>query len=1072
MNLNLKNIILSFAFILLNLISPASTEAAPEQYHFEAIPGSYNHLISALHRARNGMIWVGTASGLNRYDGYTISRAKTEFPDSTVFLEEHIKKICEDAQGRLWIKAEGQIYGVYDPSTHKILADFDKVLTDAGIPTGLVNDIGADKDGSIWIVMAGDGIYKISQGTGTAMKADIPISKGYNFSSIAFNKFGSPVCVDECGTVTLLDPHNLRTIEQSSPILDPSSGRKEFFEVIVDYNNRYWVCAPKIFELYDGKSGKWISHLIPERERTINVKCIYPDDNGDLWILRDNHGLEKVVTSEGQISFLTVDHPGDITYKNTLTNILKDNAGTIFLGSYKKGLFTDNNCIHKFSLEEFPDVNCMTAAADNCVWIGTDNFGLWKWNTATGDKHPLPDPTEGDNPSAITSLVVTKDNTLYVGAFSHGLRRVRGGKFEKIVTGTPLDSSFSWSLDSDGKDGVWIASLGNGAFHYNPTTGEIKEFNTANSGIRSDYLTSVEYSGDGRVFFGHGGGIDYFDPEDGLIHDINELSNNFDTSDWKISQLFEDSRGLLWVATSQGLKVIDRVHNKMTDVVTYDGKINNYITGIIEDDGESIWISEGRILTNLVINYAEATGNIEITAKHYDTEDGLMDSEFNQRSFVKLPTGEIMLGGLYGANRFVPTELKYNSIPPKVIFTDLFISSNFVHAGEKVGGKVVMDKTLHDGGEINLSHKIKDFSIYFTTDNYALADKTTYRYKLEGYDDNWQTLSSGIHSVTYTNLSPGNYCLIVYAINSDGFESLSPAKLYIKVYPSMWRTIWAYIIYALLLVLLVWGVMSLITNFEKRRLERLKDEELNQLKYNFFKKMGKDFRNPLTNILSPIDGIIQGADNPLQRKRLRLLKDNMNEILSKVNQMLDSNQDNQEQLSFDPQDGDIVSVCKTVFDSFTTLAERKRVNYTFRSNQQEITLAFDKEKLEKIVYNLINNAFKFTPPYGNINVSVDKTGDVFSSVRIKVADTGNGIDDKDKAYIFDSFYHLNDSSKSELEIETGLALSQVSKYVGMHKGTVKVTDNVDTGSVFTVELPISHVEQSSEQPRSDEYSLE
>lgn len=1070
--MTLRNIILSFAFLVLNVITPVIAVASPERFQFEPIPGSYNHLISALHRDHNGMIWVGTATGLNRYDGYNISRAKTEFPDSTVFLEEHIKKICEDTQGRLWIKAEGQIYGVYDPSTHKILADFDKVLTDAGIPTGLVNDIQADKDGSIWIVMAGDGIYKIPQGSGKAIKADIPIPKGYNFSSITFNKFGSPVCVDESGTLTWIDPHTLKTKEQSTPIFDPSSGNKEFYEVTVDNNNRYWIYAPKNLELFDGKAGKWISDWIPDREKNVDVKYIYPDDNGDLWILRDNHGLEKVETSEGQISFRAVDHPGDITYKNTLTNIFKDEAGTTFLGSYKKGLFTDNDCIHKFSLEEFPDVNCMTAGTDNWVWIGTDKSGLWRWNTATGEKYPLPDLTEGENPSAITSLVTTSDNTLYVGAFSHGLRRVRGGKFEKIVTGTSLDTSFPWSLDSDGKDGIWIASLGNGAFHYNPSTGEIKEFTTSNSGIRSDYLTSVEYSGDGRVYFGHGGGIDYYDPADGKIHDINQLSKNFDTSDWKITQIFEDSRGLLWVATSQGLKIIDRVHKKMTDVVTYEGKINNYITGIIEDDGESIWISEGRILTNLNVNYVDATGDIEISAKHYDTGDGLMDSEFNQRSFVKLPSGEIMLGGLYGANRFNPIEIGYNSIAPKVIFTDLFISNQFVHAGKKVGGKVVMEKALHDGGVIKLSHKIKDFTIKFTTDNYALPEKTTYRYKLEGYDDNWHTLSSGSHSVTYTNLSPGNYCLIVYAINGDGFESLDPAKLYIKVYPAIWRTIWAYIIYAILLVLAVWGIMSLITRFERKRLERLKEEELNQLKYNFFKKMGNDFRNPLTKLISPIDGIIQGADNPQQRKRLRHLKDNMNELLYSVNQMLDSNDDKQAEFPFDPQEGDIVSVCKTTFDSFVSLAERKRVNYTFRSNQPEITMAFDKDKLQKIVYNLIESAFKFTPPYGSIKVSVDKTGDVFSAVRIKVADTGNGIDDKDKEFIFDSFYHLNDNSKSDLEIETGLALSQVSKYVGMHRGTVKVTDNVETGSVFTVELPIDHVDSVVEPPQSNESSID
>ena len=1060
--MNLRKNIISFVFLALTALSPVMAKAMSTRHHFEAIPGSYNHLITTLHQDHNGMVWVGTATGVCRFDGYSIIPARTEFPDSATFINGYIQKICEDSQGRLWVKTEGQSFGIYDPVSLKIYADPDQVLTDAGIPTGLVNDIQSDKDGSIWIAMANDGLYKIPNGIGHARKADFIPPEGFSISNINFNKFGSPVIVDESGALTWIDPHSLKTISHVAP--DDTNGPKikENYMLTIDHNNRYWVFSPRLIEVYDGKEGKWISNKIPQRERHVNVKHIYQDDNGILWIVRDNHGLEQIAFNGDQIHFITADYPDDATYKNTLTYILKDNAGTTFLGSYKKGLFTDNNCIHKFSLEKLPDVNCMTPADGPWVWVGTDSSGLWKWNTSTGEKYSIPDPADGDTPGAITSLATTKDGTLYVGAFQRGLRRVRNGKFENVNTGSNLDICYAWSVAHDGEGGIWVASLGRGVFHYNPATGEIKEFNTSNSGLRSDYLTSALKSKDGNVYFGHSGGIDFFNASDNRIHDIKSLNKDFDTSSWKISQLFEDSRGLLWVATSQGLKLIDREHGKMMEVATYDGKTKNYITGLIEDNNGTIWVSEGRVLTSLNISYAEETGNIDIFQRHYDMEDGLMDSDFNQRSFAKLPSGEILLGGLYGVNHFKPTEIQFNSIAPRINFTDLYISNQLVLPGKKIGGKVIINEALRDGGEIQLPHSVKDFIIYFTTDNYALPDKTVYKYKLEGYDDGWRTLSSGQHSVTYTNLSPGNYSLLVIGINNDGYESLEPAIISIKVSPSIWRTVWAYIIYVILFALAVFAALKLFTRFEKNRLLKIKEDELNQLKYKFFKKMGNDFRTPLIEIMPPLDGIIQSADNPQQRKRLRLLKEKVTELLSNVNILLDIDGDKQDEVPFDPTEGDVVSVCKRVFDSFASTAERKRVNYTFQSSQPEIIMAFDEGKLEKIIHNLIDSAIKFTPPYGTINVSVEKTGEVFSSLRIKVADTGNGIQDKDKEFIFDSFYHLKDKNKSELEIQTGIALNQVSKYVGLHRGTVKVTDNVETGSVFIVELPIDNMEQTND----------
>ncbi len=1063
MPMKLKTLILSSAFFTMLTTATGETLAADKSRNFEVIPGQYNHQITTIHQHNNGLIWIGTANGLCTYDGYSVMPALTQHPDSVTFINEYINKICEDSKGRLWIKTQGN-YGIYDPTTLTEYGDFNKILQEAGVSDGMINDIESDKDGSIWVAIAGEGLFKIPGGTEKAQKSSFQPSKEFNISNITFNKYGSPILVDESGTLTWIDPSTLNVIDQVKPDHPISPNLKENYQLsTVDKSNRYWIYSPTIMGIYDANEGKWITNMIPEKEQHVNIKSIYQDRKGEVWLARDNHGLEHF-GKDGQTShFITADKEGDITYKNTITYFLEDNTGTVWLGTQKKGLLTYNECVRKFDLEELPDVNCMLAADGTWVWVGTDSSGLWRWNTATGEKYPVADPAEQGVPAAITSLVSTDDNTLYVGAFAHGIRRVRNGRYEKIVTGTPLDTSFAWSLISDGSGGLWIATLGSGVFHYNPATGNVKQFTEANSGLESSYVNTGIRSKDGRIYFGHSNGISYYEPADGQIHDMKDLDKNLNTAGWKVSQLFEDSRGLLWVATADGLKVVDRTHGIKTSVKTFQDK-NNAIFGIIEDNGGSLWLTEGRTLTNIIINYTDRTGELELTQRHYDTSDGLMDSEFNQRSFAKTPSGEILVGGLYGANRFVPAEIKYNSINPRVIFTYLYISNKLIRPGDGPKDKPILTTSLHDGGEINLPYGTKDFTIFFTTDNYALSEKTTYHYKLEGYDNEWLTLPEGQHSVTYTNIPSGHYRLLVTGINSDGYESEIPGILNITVASSFWSSIWAILIYIATLALIGYGIYFLTNRVTKKRIqekmkeeERKKQDEINQLKFQFFTNISHDLRTPLTLIVSPLDEMIKETEEPRQQKRLKLLKDNAMRLLTLVNQLLDFRKNEVAGLQFTPEEADIVSFSKGVCDSFTAMSERKKVNFSFYSDRSEIMMSFDKDKIEKIFMNLLGNAFKFTPSYGRVDVALEIVGDDTPKLRIKVADSGPGIPDEDKEKIFEQFYQSNEKVGSQVQMGSGIGLSMVKEYVRLHDGTIRVTDNVEYGSVFIIEIPILHI---------------
>lgn len=1046
-----------------------------EPHQFEVVQGAYNHLLTTMHRHSNGLIWVGTSTGLCRYDGYSILPVSVILNDSSSFLNDYILKISEDSKGRLWIKTQGR-YGMYDPSTHIVSENISEIFPKANIK-GKISELEADSNGGLWIATDGPALYFLPADADNVKEIIGFPNKDYNVTSIAM-KDGWAVCTDQSGTITWIDPATLKVARSATSPGLPGKFGKQDFQLTIDRDGRYWVYCTFSIEVYDDKAKTWISDQIPDKDRHGNIRNIYQDKEGHLWIARDNHGLEEILTDTNGIHFVTADTPGGITHKNTITCFMEDTHGSRWLGTYKMGLLSYHNCVHKFSIDPLPDVNVMLPAEGNWMWAGTDSSGLWKWNTATGEKIHFPDPSEGDSPSAITSLASIGPDDIYIGSFSRGLRRWHSGKFEKVATGTQLDNCYIWAITADKNGFLWLSTLGSGIFKFDTSTGETVAIKSAPNGLQSPFVVSSIVSKDGRVYFGSAYGIAYYDPIDSLLHNIKDLDNAFETDGWGLTQLFEDSRGLLWAATSNGLKVIDRTHAKITKVNTGEGTFNNYVTGITEDNGGSMWITEGRSLTNLKINYNDKTGEISVSARPYDTRDGLINCDFNQRSLTKSPSGEIFAGGLYGVNRFTPTEIQFNTVRPTVIFTDLYIDNHLVHPGEKYDGKVNIDTALHDGGTVNLASGTRDFAVFFTTDNYALPEKTTYQYRLEGYSDEWRTVAPGQHSVSYTNLSPGRYRLLVNGINGDGYESVKPAELTIIVHPPFWASNWAIVIYVLLAFLAVWGIAKIVAMLERKRYERKieeenrsKQEEINQLKFKFFTNVSHDLRTPLTLIVSPLEEMLKETSDPRQKQRLSLMRSNATRLLTLVNQLLDFRKNEVAGLQLNATYSDVVAFSKNVCDSFSAITERKNVELTFFSDRDSIKMLFDLDKLEKIFMNLLGNAFKFTPVGGRVDVSLEQVGDENPMLRIKVADTGIGIKDKDKEHIFERFYQVDDNGDSHPNMGSGIGLSMVSEYVKLHQGTIRVTDNVGCGSVFIIDIPIRSAAQEEDSKETDKDNI-
>ena len=363
----------------------------------------------------------------------------------------------------------------------------------------------------------------------------------------------------------------------------------------------------------------------------------------------------------------------------------------------------------------------------------------------------------------------------------------------------------------------------------------------------------------------------------------------------------------------------------------------------------------------------------------------------------------------------------------------------------------MIEKELNDVENVEFDYKQNIFSVSFASDNYNLPEKTQYMYKLEGFNNDWLTLPLGVHNVTFTNLAPGKYVLRVKAINSDGYVGIKEATLGIVVNPPFWMSWWAYLLYAvgLVIVLFLARYRMLKREREKFHLQQIenevaKNEEINNMKFRFFTNVSHELRTPLTLIISPLEGMLKETTDELQSTRLQLMYRNAQRLLHLVNQLLDFRKGEMSTHQLSLSEGDIISYVHSVCNSFLLMADKKHIQFSFFSGIDTFSMAFDADKVGKIVMNLLSNAFKFTPEGGRVTVMIEHVAGTPDILEIKIADTGIGISDVDKEHIFERFYQAGHKGVEETT-GNGIGLSLVRDFVTLHEGEVKVFDNIGMG---------------------------
>jgi signal transduction histidine kinase/ligand-binding sensor domain-containing protein/DNA-binding response OmpR family regulator len=1082
--------------LLLNLVPVA---AQPVQYpfsHLDVFNGLSHSQVLAIIKDAKGFMWFGTPSGLNRYDGYTFKVFRHKENDSTTLSDDLVSKIQEGPHNKFWVDIRGG-QNIFDPVSEKTITNTTAYCRQLSLPAANVTDIAKDKQGFFWFAQPGYGLSRYDPKTNSVHRFQRKGVKNIpDITDMAADNAGNLWVMYNDG---LLEAYNTATEKltyTNAAIFKKGDALR--YKLFADTENDLWIYTegfPQGVYCFNSNNNKLehYHHDAPGKRLNTNlVTGIQQDNNGIIWISTDHGGINLVNKRTGVISYLE-NNPEDIKSisQNSINAIYRDNTGIIWLGTYKKGINYYHENIIKFPVYRhllsdakslpFDDVNRFVEDDKGNLWIGTNGGGLIYYDRTKGTYRSFKHNPANNNSisnDVIVSLCIDHNKKLWIGSFYGGLDCYDGNRFIHYKHDPQNSSSISdnsiWEIYEDAQHQLWVGTLLGGLNRFDPEANGFYTYRNGAGALNSNYISALAEDQEGNLWIGTESGINVLNKKTGKFvyythnsKDPHSLSNN------SVTALLKDNRGNMWVTTRDGLNFFDKQTKSFRHFNEADGLVQSNILTIMEDNANSLWLGTTNGISRA---WVQNNGNdvMQILFRNYDERDGLQGREFNENAALKTKRGELIFGGANGFNIISPEAIAHNTIVPEVVLTDLRVFDKSLQPGEVINNRVLLKTAISEVKEITLKYHENIFSLEFAALNYSNPEKNQYAYKLEGFNNDWLTTDGSHRTVTYTNLDPGKYTFRVKASNGDGVWNEQGTALMVTILPPFWRTIPAFIIYALLAGAILFAARRLTIQRahmrfqlaqQKKEAERI--HELDLLKLKFFTNVSHEFRTPLSLIMAPVEKMLKQTHEPEQKKQYQLIYRNARRLLALVNQLLDFRKLEMRELRLYPSLGDIVSFVKEVSHSFTDMAGAKHINFNFTTDIQSLQISFDPDKLERILFNLLSNAFKFTPEHGNIQVIVSMQSQYVS---IQVKDSGIGIPAEDQEKIFERFFQ-HDVPGSILNQGSGIGLAISKEFARLHQGTISVTSEPGQGTCFTVLLPVTGPAAETTTPVSEELLL-
>ncbi len=1040
-----------------------------------------NSDVRCIQKDSKGYMWFGTADGLIRYDGVNAFRYMHSPDDNTTIAHSTINVIVESKDKKLWI-GTAQGVCIYDRELDNFI-NVDSIEGNRNyLKTRYITDIDFDSKGHLWIGTHEGGINVYD-----------PIKKEFSY---------------------IVDP-------AYEGIL-PSTN---FISKMVFHNDLIWCATKGGLLLYDIETRKRVPLNSLEYYADKQISDMAVDRIGNIWLATLNGQITQVIPRNGYYSYREILSGEEFGGNSSRMTICFDRQGNLLAGGEHAGFnYVDVNVrkINKVMDEKdnpkrLPTNSIQSIYVDNhgLIWIGTFNNGVFlvdvnRKNFETRDEG-ITQPFLKDIEAR--SFAEDAQGNIWIAYYGIGIGKIdsKNHALQSVaeINRKLLNKNVS-SIICDRNGELWLGTLGKGVYRINTTTRQVVNYSIHSDGFGNDQVFCLYEDRDGTVWAGSwGSGLFSFDSKKQKFVSATEYDQPYHIPNTGyVTAMTEDSDGIFWVGTLYGLYELKRKgdHSFIYSLHVPDntaGCISGaLIQAIREDKNKNLWVATGDnglnlkkrdsskfivystdkgLISNTIRSLlADRLGNIWMggnmglskldvatnTVINYAVHDGLKSNNFYPNASLMSSSGKFFFGSNNGFDSFFPDSIHTQSGKPIIYLSDLKINNQSVRPG-KIDSP--LSKHISLTSEIELRYDQRSFVIDFVALDYNHSTQYTYCYKLESFDADWNCIGTN-HSAIYTNIDPGHYVFLVKAANREGVWSESPLRLEITIAEVFWKTWWAFCIYIAILGLAIYALMKIrierlkIKNqltFEK--LAREQEHELSELKTQFFTNISHEFRTPLSLVLMPLESLMDTneAPGPL-RERIFTAHKNANRMMRLVNELAEFTKLEGGNVKLNIQYGDLLQFIMDTSSAFNEMAVKRKISYSVDSSMQSLTGWFDNDKLERILFNVLSNAFKFTADGGKINLkintnhSITADGSLCRYLELVIIDNGIGISPDEIPRIFEKFYQAKSTSKISSQ-GTGIGLSLTKSLVELHHGTIKAESIPDQVTIFTISIPIDAV---------------
>jgi signal transduction histidine kinase/ligand-binding sensor domain-containing protein len=1034
-------------FILLLLWS-AAAQAQPYYFRrFQVDQGLSHNTVTSLLQTRNGMIWAGTKSGLDAYNGHSF-KSYTHKP-GRVAGSYFVNALCEDRQGMIWMATDRGLFR-FNP--------YQEVFTALPGARAPVSQVVADSAGQLWW---------LQNGTLCRLNPDnkrITIYTGIQGSAMNFDDQGQLWIGNHLGLMYCFNPMSNQVTRRIQVIGPHSSFRRKSISKILPRGDNILIgTAGHGLKLYRVKE-KRLTALV---ERSDDRTDLYVRDiiyaGGDTYWAASESGIYVCNIRTGSLTVLRK-MPADryALSDNAVYSLLKDREGGIWAGTFFGGL---NHCSpESIKFHKYINIKDRNSISGNAVreiqgdqhgniWIGTEDAGLNKFDPKTGHfSHYTATGVAGSLSYPNIHGILPVGDRLYVGTFLHGMDilNTRTGMVEKrfpvIGAADGHSSDFVMSLQKGSGNEVLVGTIGAGLYAFDPASGQF----TRKSVLASEgNIYAILEDKEGTVWAGSlEKGLFYYNLRKGIKGNIRFGSSR--QIQYQIQGIFEDSRGALWLCTEGGgLIRLSPDRRTFRRITTSTGLPSNYLFRTLEDARGNLWISSLKGLVTLDSNGK----NIRV----FTQANGLITDQFNYNSAYKDSTGRMYFGTVQGLVAFDPADLSKKLSAPPIYLTGLQVNNHDVLASDS---GAILRHAMPYTDTLTLRYDQSSFNLEFAALSYSSSRAINYKYRMSdiGMED-W-TEVKGPPKAYFTDLSPGTYHFLVKAESNVGNWESAERGLVIHILPPFWLSTTAYVIYLALVLILIYLAASRYRKYLEAKNQRKlklfqfeKDKEIYQAKIEFFTNIAHEIQTPLTLIRGPVERIMGRIEElPSFKKSMQLIDKNTNRLLSLSSQLLDFRKTEIDQFGLNFVNLNIVQVLKQEISNFKAEAEKKKMKIEVKVPKSILTAFVDYEAFTKIISNLLSNAIKYGTSQLKVELLPVKTGD--ENFVILLCNDGGQIGPEYKERIFEPFFRM---SKNSDKPGTGIGLPIARSLAELHGGSLKLLQSDQELTIFELSLPIHHL---------------